>query len=54
MKTKIFDGKKIKIRKSTKRDLQYVEKFQDFINSLIEEGVRIAHNKKKLFQEEKE
>lgn len=35
MKTKIFNGKKIKIRKLSKKDLRNAKKFQDFINSLI-------------------
>jgi len=53
MKTKIFDGKEIKIRTISKRDLRNVKKFQDFINSLIEEGVQILLNKKFSFKEEK-
>lgn len=54
MKTKIFDGKKIKIRKLFKRDLRNVKEFQNFINSLIEEEAKIKVNKKFSLKEEKE
>lgn len=54
MKIKEFDGKKIKIRKVTKRDLGKAEKFQDFINSLVKEDVMISANEKKTKKEEEE
>lgn len=38
METKIFGGKKIKIRQISKKDLRNVKKFQVLFNSLIEEG----------------
>jgi ribosomal protein S18 acetylase RimI-like enzyme len=44
MKIKIFNGKRIKIRRLSKKDLRNVKKFQDFINSLIEEDVQISRN----------
>jgi len=52
MKVKVFDGKKIKIRKISKSDLKKVKKFQEFINSLIEEKVFIQQNKKFNLKEE--
>jgi ribosomal protein S18 acetylase RimI-like enzyme len=54
MKIKIFNGKKIKIRKLLKKDLKKVKKFQDFINSFIEEDAQITLNKKVSLKEEKE
>ena len=37
MKNKTFGNKKIIIRKLSKNDLRNAKKFQEFINSLIEE-----------------
>jgi len=54
MITKIFGGKKIQIRKLSKKDLRNVKKFQDFINSLIEEEAQITLNKRLSFREEAE
>jgi len=54
MKTKIFGGKKIKIREISKRDLKNVKKFQNFINSLVEEGAMVQMNKKVGLKEEKD
>ena len=53
METKTFDGKKIKIRKISAKDLKHVKKFQDFINSLVEEGAKITVNEKTSFDKEK-
>ena len=53
MEIKIFGGKEIKIRTISKRDLRNVKKFQDFINSLIEEEAQLILNKKFSFEEEK-
>jgi ribosomal protein S18 acetylase RimI-like enzyme len=53
MEIKIFNGKKIKIRQISKKDLKNAEKFQNFINSLIEEDVQISLNKKSSLKEEK-
>ncbi|PIZ89536.1 MAG: hypothetical protein COX89_01050 [Candidatus Nealsonbacteria bacterium CG_4_10_14_0_2_um_filter_37_10] len=39
MATKIFNGKKITIRKISKNDLRNVKKFQDFINSFVKEDL---------------
>lgn len=52
METKTFNGKKIKIRKISKRDLKNVKEFQDFINSLVEEDAMIQANKKMALKEE--
>jgi len=52
MKTKVFNDKKIKIREISKKDLRNVKKFQDFINSLVEEGALIKMNKKVGLKEE--
>lgn len=46
METKIFGDKKITIRKVAKSDLKNAKKFQDFINSLVEEEAKILMNKK--------
>jgi len=53
MVTKIINGKKITIRKLSKTDLKNVKKFQDFINSLIEEEAEILFNTKISLKEEK-
>jgi GNAT superfamily N-acetyltransferase len=54
METKIFDNKKIKIREMSKGDLKNVKKFQDFINSLVEENAMIKVNEKQSLREETE
>ena len=53
MKNKTFGNKKIIIRKLSKNDLRNAKKFQDFINSLIEEEAKIMFNKKFSLKEEK-
>lgn len=53
METKIFGGKKIKIRELSKKDLRNAKKFQDYTNSLIEEDAQILMNKKISLREEK-
>ena len=53
MNERTFSGKKIKIRKLSKGDLRNVKKFQDFINSLIEEEARILFTKKFSLKEER-
>lgn len=53
MKTKTFSDKKIIIRKLTKGDLKNVKKFQDFINSFVEEEAKILVNQKMSLKEEK-
>ena len=53
MEIKIFDGKKIIIRKFSEKDLRKVKKFQIFINSLIREEALITFNKKFSFDQEK-
>lgn len=53
METKIFGGKKIKIRKLLNKDLRNARNFQDFINSLVEEGAQILIDKKISFKEER-
>lgn len=54
MQTKIFGDKKIIIRKLSKEDLRKIKKFQDFINSFVEEDAQISLNKKLSLKEEKE
>lgn len=54
MITKIFDGKKIAIRELTKNDLRNAKKFQDFINSFVDEDAMILAKKKYSLKEEKE
>lgn len=46
MKTKTFGGKKITIRQLSKKDLRNVKKFQDFINSFVDEDAQIMMNEK--------
>jgi len=53
METKIFNGKKIKIRGLSEYGLKDTKRFLDFINSLIEEDVQILFNKKLSLKEEK-
>jgi len=52
MEIKTLGDKKIKIRKISKKDLKNVEKFQDYINSLVEEEALIQANKKVSLKEE--
>lgn len=54
MGTKIFGDKKITIRMATKSDLKNAKKFQNFINSLIEEDAKLLMNKKATLKGEKE
>jgi len=54
METKIFNGKQIQIRQLSKKDLGNVKKFQDFINSLINEDTQILMNKRFSLREERE
>jgi len=53
MITKNFGGKKVTIRKASKRDLKKISKFQDYINSLIKERAQISLNKKVSLKEER-
>lgn len=53
-KVKIFDEKRITIRLLLKNDLKYPKKFQDFINSLVEEDAQIGVNEKVTLKEEKQ
>jgi len=53
METKIFEGKKIKIRELLQSDFRNAKKFQDYINSLIKEDAQILLNKKISLEEEK-
>lgn len=54
MITKNFDGKKIIIRSLMAKDLKATEKFQDFINSLVEEEAMILVNSPKSKKDELE
>lgn len=53
MKAKIFGDKKITIKEISQKDLKNVKKFQDFINSLVEEEAKILMKKKNSLKEEK-
>ena|SRR3989344_5340780 len=52
MGTIIFKDKKIIIRKLSNSDFKKAKKFQDFINSLVEEDAQILANKKLTLKEE--
>jgi RimJ/RimL family protein N-acetyltransferase len=54
IKAKIFNGKEIKIRELSSKDLKRVKDFLDYINSLIEEEAMILMKQKKTLKEEKE
>lgn len=53
MELKVFDKKKIKIKKLSQKDIKRFKEFQDYINSLIGEGVKILLNQKLTLKEEK-
>ncbi|KKS07076.1 MAG: GCN5-related N-acetyltransferase [Parcubacteria group bacterium GW2011_GWB1_41_4] len=53
METEIFGSKKVTIRKLSNKDLRNTEKFQKFVNYLVEEDVQISKNKKVSLKEEK-
>jgi RimJ/RimL family protein N-acetyltransferase len=48
-----FEGKRIKIRTFSTKDLKRAKEFQDYINSLVEEDVQIVMNKKVGLKEER-
>lgn len=50
--TKKFNDKKITIRLFSRKDLKHPEKFQDFVNSLVEEGAQIGNKEKIPLNEE--
>ncbi len=52
METKVFGDKKIIIRKIDKADLKRARDFQDFINSLVAEDVKLLMNKKATLKDE--
>ncbi|MEK7665075.1 MAG: GNAT family N-acetyltransferase [Patescibacteria group bacterium] len=52
METKIFDGKKIIIRKISKSDLKNARSFLDHINLLVEEKAMLLINKKQTLKDE--
>ena len=52
MGSRIFNDKKVKIRKFSKNDLRNVKKFRDFINSFVEEDAQIMMNEKVSLKEE--
>jgi ribosomal protein S18 acetylase RimI-like enzyme len=54
MEKKVFSGKKIIIRKISRKDLKNARNFLDFINSFIAEDAKILINKKLSLKEEKE
>jgi ribosomal protein S18 acetylase RimI-like enzyme len=51
--SKEFEGKKIKVKNLSTKDLKKAREFQDYINSLIEEEAQILLNKKVGLKEEK-
>ena len=51
---KVFNGRKITIRELSQKDIRKVKKFQDFINSFVEEDAKIAMNRKLSLREERE
>ncbi|MDI6602634.1 MAG: GNAT family N-acetyltransferase [Patescibacteria group bacterium] len=53
MKLKIFNGREIKIKELSRKDLRNVRKFRDFINSLIDENAQILMNKRFSLSEER-
>jgi len=53
-KTKIFNGRKVKIRELSQKDLKRAKDFLDYINSLVDEEVKISINKKLTLKEEKD
>ena len=53
METKIFGDKKITIRTIKKSDIANARKFQQYINSLVEEDAKILMYKRASAQEEK-
>lgn len=53
MKTKTFNNKTITIKLLSDKDLKFPEKFQNLINSLIEEDDQIIFNKKLSLKEER-
>lgn len=54
MQTKIFGDKKLTISQLSAKDLKCVKEYQDFINSLIEEDVKILMNEKQTVKNEYE
>ena len=54
MQTKIFQGKKITIRKLSPKDIKTPEKFQEYINSFIEEDAMLLIKTKKTRKDEVE
>lgn len=53
MKTKIFKGKKITIRNISEEDFKNVQKFKDFVDSLVEEQAKVSMKKRVSLEEEK-
>lgn len=53
MKIKFLKGKKIKIEKLSRKDLENTREFKNFINSLVKEKAQILINKKFSLKEEK-
>ena len=53
MEKKIFGEKEIIIRGICQDDLQIIEKFQEYVNSLIKEKARISTNKEVSLKEER-
>jgi len=54
IKVKIFNDRKIIIRKLSLKDLKRAKSFLDYINSLVEEEAMISMKEKKNLKEEKE
>lgn len=54
MQTKILNDKKITLRRLSKSDLKLAPKFQELINSLIEEDAKLLMNEKASIKDEKD
>ena len=54
MKTKTFNGKKVKIKELSEYSLKDTEKFLNFINSFLKEGAQLLAKKEISLKEEKE
>lgn len=53
MEIKFFKGKEIKIRSLLPKDVRKAKKFQNFVNSLVEEKAPVTINEKVSLEEEK-
>jgi len=52
METKVLEGKEIKIRRVSKKDLKSVDRFRNFLNSLVSEDALVRANKRMTLKDE--